>query len=156
MFFDHLAFTLLSNKSCTNFELHKFFLSPKNLHLKAIMDLKRSLLYEKSVFYQIYVNNQTGWWALIQILKSLINEYLPGNLVFLQMSKRQVDRVGQGEVKGGTFGGQRRVRLICKTGTALQQRQSLQLTQWSQIDYEFGFKIFLQLQIDEIHCTDVI
>ena len=28
-FFDHLAFTLLSNKSCTNFELHKFFLSPK-------------------------------------------------------------------------------------------------------------------------------
>ena len=34
-FSDHLAFTLLSNKSCTNFELHEFFLSPKNVHLKA-------------------------------------------------------------------------------------------------------------------------
>ena len=28
-FSDHLAFTLLSNKSCTNFKLHKFFLSPQ-------------------------------------------------------------------------------------------------------------------------------
>ena len=36
-FFDHLAFTLLSNKSCTNFELHKFFLSQKNVHLKALL-----------------------------------------------------------------------------------------------------------------------
>ena len=28
-FSDHLAFTLLSNKSCTNFELHEFFFPPK-------------------------------------------------------------------------------------------------------------------------------
>ena len=35
-FSDHLAFTLLSNKSCTNFELYEFFLSPKNVHLKAL------------------------------------------------------------------------------------------------------------------------
>ena len=34
---DHLAFTLLSNKSCTNFELHEFFLSPKNVHLKTLL-----------------------------------------------------------------------------------------------------------------------
>ena len=38
-FSDHLAFTLLSNKSCTNFELHEFFLSPKNVHLKALLYL---------------------------------------------------------------------------------------------------------------------
>ena len=36
-FFDHPALTLLSNKSCTNFELHEFFLSPKNVHLKALL-----------------------------------------------------------------------------------------------------------------------
>ena len=33
-FSDHLAVTLLCNKSCTNFGLHKFFLSPKFVHLK--------------------------------------------------------------------------------------------------------------------------
>ena len=36
-FFDDLAFTLLNKKSCTNFELHEFFLSPKNVHLKALL-----------------------------------------------------------------------------------------------------------------------
>ena len=36
-FSDHLAFTLLSNKSCTNFELHEFSLSPKNVLLKALL-----------------------------------------------------------------------------------------------------------------------
>ena len=28
---------LLNYKSCTNFELHKFFLSQKNVHLKALL-----------------------------------------------------------------------------------------------------------------------
>ena len=36
-FLDHLAFTLLSNKSYTNFELLEFFLSAKNVHLKALL-----------------------------------------------------------------------------------------------------------------------
>ena len=44
-FSDHLAFTLLSNKSCTNFELHEFFLSPKNVHLKALL----YLFYRKNI-----------------------------------------------------------------------------------------------------------
>ena len=36
-FCDHLAFALLSNKSCENFELRNFFLSPQNVHLKALL-----------------------------------------------------------------------------------------------------------------------
>ena len=31
----HLAFILLSNKSCTNFELQEFFLSQRNVHLNS-------------------------------------------------------------------------------------------------------------------------
>ena len=31
------VFWSLSHKSCTNFELHKFFLSPKYVHLKALL-----------------------------------------------------------------------------------------------------------------------
>ena len=33
----HFAFTLLSNKSCMNFELPEFLLSPKYVHLKALL-----------------------------------------------------------------------------------------------------------------------
>ena len=36
-FSDHLAFTLLNNKSCTNFEQHGLFLPPKKVHLKALL-----------------------------------------------------------------------------------------------------------------------
>ena len=36
-FSDHMAFTLSSNKSCTNFELHKFFLSQKDVLLNALL-----------------------------------------------------------------------------------------------------------------------
>ena len=36
-FFDDIAFALLSNSSCMNFELHNFFHSPKNVHLKALL-----------------------------------------------------------------------------------------------------------------------
>ena len=36
-FFDVLAFALLTNSSCTNFEQHEFFHSPKNVHLKALL-----------------------------------------------------------------------------------------------------------------------
>ena len=36
-FCDHLAFTLLSNKSCTNFEQQDFFISPQNVYLKALL-----------------------------------------------------------------------------------------------------------------------
>ena len=32
-----LCFTLLSKKSCTNFELHEFFLSLKNMQLNALL-----------------------------------------------------------------------------------------------------------------------
>ena len=35
--FDDLVFALLSNSSCTNFELHAFFLVPKTMHLKALL-----------------------------------------------------------------------------------------------------------------------
>ena len=37
MFIDTFAVTLLSNSSCTNFEVHEFFHSPKNVHLKALL-----------------------------------------------------------------------------------------------------------------------
>ena len=36
-FFDVFAFALLSDSSCSNFELHEFFHFPKNVHLKALL-----------------------------------------------------------------------------------------------------------------------
>ena len=44
-FYDNFALTLLINFSCMNFELHGFFLVPKNVHLKALLYLK--ILQEK-------------------------------------------------------------------------------------------------------------
>ena len=43
-FFDDLAFALLSiNSRCMNFELYKFFHSPQNVHLKALLYFKINL-----------------------------------------------------------------------------------------------------------------
>ena len=42
-FFEHLGFTLLSNKSCTNFELHEFFLSPKKRASQGLTVIEISL-----------------------------------------------------------------------------------------------------------------
>ena len=39
-FFDDFALALLNNSSCSNFELHRFFLVPKNMHLKALLHWK--------------------------------------------------------------------------------------------------------------------
>ena len=37
VFWSSCLHPIISNKSCTNFELHDFFLSPKNVHLKALL-----------------------------------------------------------------------------------------------------------------------
>ena len=41
-FFDDIAFALLSNSSCMNFELHEFFHAPQNVHLKVSFTKKRA------------------------------------------------------------------------------------------------------------------
>ena len=40
-FLDVLAFVLLNNPCCMNFELHNSLHSPQNMHLKALLYLKR-------------------------------------------------------------------------------------------------------------------
>ena len=53
-FSDHFAFNLLSNISCMNFELHEFFLSPKNVHLKALVFIYLNFTYVKSINNKIF------------------------------------------------------------------------------------------------------
>ena len=77
---DHLAFTLLSNKSCTYFELDEFFLSPKKVHLKALLYLKNSN-WKKILWFrnmreklEIVIFKEHSW--CFQIICDLIYELI--------------------------------------------------------------------------------
>ena len=86
-FFDHLAFTLLSNKSCTNFELHEFFLSPKKrasqgLTVDAGQHIKNMALVLKSY---LKVNNYKfgSFWHWNTFLKLEKNNFWTINILHL-------------------------------------------------------------------------
>ena len=82
-FFNALAFALLSNSSCTNFELHKFFHSSKTVHLKALpMETSRNqpavevsgrfpnflIVY---IFFKFFINKVKKLWEGRKIWKNL-------------------------------------------------------------------------------------
>ena len=74
-FFDDLAFALLSNSSFTNFELHKYFHSPKNVHLKALLYVVKNMQnivksstvrFEQGAFFAKQCAKQHVYFTLVK------------------------------------------------------------------------------------------